>query len=308
MPSLFKDAKNQSKRLKMYIYGESGTGKTVTSLHFPNCAVIDLERGTDHYDTAFDFQSLQTSDVDEVSKAVDELIADPGDRKTLVIDPFTVYWELLQEKHQKRLRVKKGNANYALQPLDYKLIKNELKSFINKLLAVDLNIIITARAKTEYSNDASEFMKVIGIKPDGPKEVPYLFDVVIELSKQADNTRIAKVVKDRTNKLPESFEFTYHKLVEFFGIKELEREPVMLKGIQELDKLSNRNTTIIFNGKETKTAGITADTLSKISDAISDKDEAKIKEKLNEDYSVQSLLDLREDEAQLFLKDITNAL
>jgi hypothetical protein len=176
------------------------------------------------------------------------------------------------------------------------------------LLAVDLNIIVTARAKVEYSNDTSEFMKVIGLKPDGPKEAPHMFDVVLELTKQADNTRVVKVIKDRTNKLPETFEFTYAKLVEYFGQKELEREPVMLKGLQELDRLSNRGTVIIFQDREIKTAGITAVTLTKINDAIIGQDESKIKEKLNEDYSVQSLLDLKEDEAQLFLRDITNTL
>jgi hypothetical protein len=91
--------------------------KTVTSLHFPNPAVIDLERGTDYYDSAFNFEVLQTTDIDEVNNAIDELIKDPRDRKTLVIDPFTVYWDQLQDKHQKRLRVKKGNPNYVLQPL-----------------------------------------------------------------------------------------------------------------------------------------------------------------------------------------------
>ena len=292
----------------MYIYGETGTGKTVTALHFPSPAVIDLERGTDFYSDPFDFVRIQTNDWDETVKAVDELITDPGDVKTLVIDPFTVAWEILQDKHLKRLRVKKNNPNYTLQPLDYKLIKGDLKSFVNKLLAVDLNIIITARSKPEYSSDSGEFMKILGQKPDGPKEIPYLFDVVLELSKQADNTRMAKVVKDRTNKLPETFEFTYHKLVEYFGLKDLERAPVVLRGLQELDKLANRNTTIKFDGKDLKTAGITADTLTAIKDAIADMDETKIKEKLNDDYSVQSLLDLREDEAQLFLKDITNAL
>ena len=219
-----------------------------------------------------------------------------------------MYWELLQDKHLKRLRVKKGNPNYTLQPLDYKLIKSELKGFINKLLAVDLNIIATARTKPEYANDQGEFMKVIGNKPDGPKELPYLFDVVLELTKGSDNVRFAKVIKDRTNSLPEEgFEFTYQKMVEYFGLKNLEREPVALRGLQELDRMLNRNTIVVFQDKEVKTAGVTGVTLVAITDAMDGMDENKIKEKLNDDYSVQSLLDLREDEAQLFLKDLKSA-
>jgi hypothetical protein len=285
------------------------TGKTVTSLCFPSPAVIDLEDGTQFYDTAFKFVSLRTQDIDAINDAIDELIKDPTGVKTLVIDPFTVYWELLQEKHLKRLRVKKGNPNYVLQPLDYKAIKNELRGFINKLMAVDLNIIVTARSKPEYANDTGDFMKVVGRKPDGPKELPFLCDVVLELIKNESNTRTAIVIKDRTNKLPqEPFEFTYQKMTEYFGLKDLEREPVILRGLQELDRLQNRNTTIVYEGKDTKTAGITAETLALITAEIADTNEHVIKEKLNDDYSVVSLLDLREDEAQLFLKDITNKL
>ena len=38
--SLLKKASEEPVRLKMYVYGESGTGKTVTALHFPNPVVI----------------------------------------------------------------------------------------------------------------------------------------------------------------------------------------------------------------------------------------------------------------------------
>lgn len=307
--SKFKKAKDEPKRLKLFIYGESGTGKTVTALHFPGPAVIDLEKGTDHYADKFDMVRLQTTDTDEIIKAVDELIADPSGVKTLVIDPFSIFWESLQDKHLKRMRVKKGNPNYVLQALDYKPIKNDLKSFINKLLAVDLNIIITARSKAEYSTDAGDFMKVIGVKPDAPKELPYMFDTCLELSIQPDGKRFAKVIKDRTNKLPmEPFEFDYHKLVEYLDMKDLQREPVKLRGLQELDRIANRTTNITFEGKEIKTAGVTAKTLSEIKELISSMKEEDVINKLNDDYSVQSLLDLREDEAQLFLRDITNAL
>jgi hypothetical protein len=293
----------------MYIFGDSGVGKTVTSLHFPAPAVIDLEKGTDFYADNFDFVRLQTNDIEEITKAIDELIADPSGVKTLVIDPFTIYWDLIQEKHLKRLKVKKGNPNYVLQPIDYKAIKNELKSIVNKLIAVDLNIIVTARSKPEYASDTGEFMKVIGVKPDGPKELPFLFDVVLQLNVDDDGVRKATVIKDRTNRLPlEPFEFTYHKMIEFLDIKDLEREPVVLRGLQELDRMSNRNTTITFEGKEIKTAGITAETLTAIKEAVTGLNENDIREKLNDDYSVQSFLDLREDEAKLLLKDLTNTL
>ena len=53
--SLFTQAEKESKRLKMYIFGESGTGKTVTSLKFPSPVMIDAEKGSDFYGSEFDF-------------------------------------------------------------------------------------------------------------------------------------------------------------------------------------------------------------------------------------------------------------
>lgn len=289
----------------MYIYGIHGTGKTVTSLHFPNPAVIDLDGGTDWYASAFQFEKLRTSDVDKVFQAVDGLIADPGDFKTLVIDSFTKFGELLTEKHLKRLRVKKGNPQYTFQPVDYKIIKADLKAFINKLLALDMNIIATAQIKNLYSQDTGEFMKVIGSEPDGPKDAPYLFDVVLELSFGPNDTRIATVKKDRTNTLPATFEFNYQELVKHFGIKDLERAPVKLRAEAVLNQVANRNVKIKVGNKELLSAGVTGDTLTKLMKLTSSMSEVALKDKLNEDYSVQSLLDLREDEAQMLVSDLT---
>jgi len=44
-----------------------------------------------------------------------------------------------------------------------------------------MNVIVTARSATLYSQE--EFMKILGTKPDGPKDLPYMFDVVLELTK-----------------------------------------------------------------------------------------------------------------------------
>lgn len=291
----------------MYIYGVHGTGKTVTSLNFPEPSVIDFDGGTDWYTRVFKFKRLRTTDIDQATVAIDELIKDPNGTKTVVIDSLTKYWELLQEKHLKRLRVKKGNPGYTFQPIDYKAIKGDVKSFINKLLALDLNIIATAQSKNVYSQDSGEFMKVVDTEPDGPKEAPYLFDVVLELVMGPNDTRIAKVKKDRTNTLPKEFEFTYQKLTEFFGIKELEREPVKLRAEQILNALANRNFKIKFNGKELLTAGVTAVTLSGLVEATKSVNEGELRDKLNEEYSVQSLLDLREDEARMLLNELTTA-
>ena len=120
--SLFTKAEKIPKRLKMYIYGETGTGKTVTSLHFPNPAVIDTERGTEYYGEFFDFQKIETNDPDEANQAIDELLKEPNGFKTLVVDPFTALYDGILDQQVSKMRVKSGNPNYQIQPLDYKHI------------------------------------------------------------------------------------------------------------------------------------------------------------------------------------------
>jgi hypothetical protein len=303
---LFKPATPEQRRLKLYVYGPSGVGKTITALNFPDPAVLDTDGGTAWYTQHFKFKRLQTTDVDEIHKAVDELIVDPSGVKTLVIDSFTKYYEFLVEKHIKRLRVKKGNPQYTLQPVDYKGIKGDLRSFINKLLALDLNIIATAQIKPVYSQGEGEFMKILGYEPDSHKDIPYLFDIVLELNFGPGDIRMAKVIKDRTNTLPKEFEFTYQSMVQAMGAKELEREAVQLRTEQNLNKVSNRILAINLNGKKILTAGVTEDTLKALLETIKTIkiNENDLRDKLNDDYSVTSLLDLREDEARLLLNSL----
>jgi len=299
---LFTKAEPRAERLKMYIYGEAGTGKTITSLHFPSTAVIDTERGTDHYGRYFDFNRIQTVDPDIVHQAIDELLQDSNGVKTFVVDSFTSLYDSILDKQVTRMKMKTGNPHYSIQPLDYKFIKAEVKSLVQKMLALDMNVIVTARSKVLYSQE--EFMKPIGTTPDGPKELPYMFDIVLELT-TTDNIHNATVVKDRTNKLPPTFEFTYKALTDFIGIEGLERDPVVFEQQRRLDERVGRTVEVQFNGEKIKTAGVSGVTLTKLKKAFKTIDAAIIAEKLKADYMAASVLDLKEDEGQLLLQDIT---
>jgi len=291
----------------MLIYGPSGIGKTTFALHFPSPAVVDGERGTDFYGGKFDFERIQTSDHIIVSQAIDELMENPRDRKTFIIDPYTKIDESIVLGHLKRMRIKNNNPNYSLQPLDFKAIKEERKLFINKLLSLDMNIIVTAPDKKEYSTADGEFMKVIGTGPDVPKEVPFMFDINLQAFMGDDGvTRMLRVDKDRSMLLPEEFEMSYDTLVNIIGVEGLERSAEKKVQKETMDKMSGRNISIVFNGNNMLTAGITADQLASINGLISNLDQNKVQQTLLDDYAVNSFLDLREDEAQLFIETLEN--
>ena len=304
--SLFEKAANKGTRLKMYIYGDTGTGKTVTSLHFPNPAIIDTERGSEHYGDKFKFHRLDTSEPKGINQALDELLKDPVNFKTLIIDSFSNVWDKIQDIQLSRMKVKTGNPGYVIQPIDYKTMNAEVRGIVHKLLALDLNIIVTAKSKLLYSTDKSEFMQVIGTQPDGPKGLPYMFDTVLELIKADDGTRKAITHKDRTNSLPPEFEFNYQEMVKYLGIEGLEREPVVFNQQEALDDLSHRTTDVTFQGNVIKTAGITEKSLKTLSDIVTRLGKDVVMSKLKSDYLVDSFLDLKDDEAGLFIRDLDN--
>ena len=123
--SPFQRAGSRNNRLKLFLWGDSGVGKTTLALQFCNPVVIDLEAGTELYGEAFTFDVLHATTADEVMEAVDWLLKNRHDYRTLVIDPITIYWDALQKKWSDIfLRRNKGSKGYRhefydLQPKDW---------------------------------------------------------------------------------------------------------------------------------------------------------------------------------------------
>ena len=140
------------RRLKMLLWGDTGSGKTTAAIQFPRPAVIDLEGGTEHYGRDFPFDVLKATTADEIAAAVDWLLTHDHDYRTLVIDPITLYWDALQKKYSdiflRRNKGSKGHRNeyYAMQAKDWMTIKAEHKELVRKLIQLDMNVIVTARS------------------------------------------------------------------------------------------------------------------------------------------------------------------
>lgn len=303
----FQKPTESKKRLKALVYGPTGCGKTITGLQFPNPAVIDGERGTEHYGDHFNYVVDYTSSCDALMSNVSDLMEDPGDIKTLMIDPMTAFMDNLQTSWTRKLQLKKGNPDYELQPADHGPLKQRRKEIIDKILSLDMNIVCTAKIKAKYKKVGSNFMTPDGWKPDLPEEVPYMFDTIIRIEISEDGeTRIAHCEKDRTNKLPKTFEFTYDQMVEYLGIDSLTRDVDLEYTKNKLDEEKKRLHEITYQGQKIKTAGITEDTMTKIlkSAEEADIDEDGLKKMLQEQFSYPSLLDLKEDEGKFLINYI----
>ena len=227
-PDPFKKATPTGKRLKLFLWGDTFTGKTTLALQFPGVSVIDMERGTDHYAEHYSYNVKQTTNWDEMVDTIRWLATQPHDYRTLVIDPFTVAWESLMDKwNEIFLRRNKSSKGYkfeyySLQPLDRQSINAEARQFLRLLLTLDMNVILIARAKPQYAE--GEFMKKVGDTFDAERRLPYLFDSIVQLYKDEHDRHLAYATKDRTRKLPqEPFEVSYALLEQLFGKENLAR-------------------------------------------------------------------------------------
>ena len=229
MSQWFRAAKPSNRRHKILIWGLSGSAKTKSALEFPGCAYIDNHGSAEKYESAYPqhlfFGSVSEPPTpDNTMAAVTSLLSDPGDRRTLVLDDITTYWDQVQGKWSKlflsRLPKSPGHHAefYTFQPSDWQHPKRELRSLIRRMIAIDVNVVIVARAQKEYAGEGGNFMKVVGEIFAGEKNMVYEFDYVfqfIHVPGEGGGKYTAIVHKQRVTPgekpMPESFEFTIDK-------------------------------------------------------------------------------------------------
>jgi hypothetical protein len=204
-----------TKRLKLFMFGPAGVGKTTAAIQFPNSYIIDCERGSENYDklvTASGSVVFQTTDIHEVVQEVKSLLTIPHDYRTLVIDPITPIYNDLLEKCEAQVGADFGRH--------YGAANKTMKRLANLIMALDMNVVITAHAKTEYGQNFSK----LGYTFDGWRQLDYWFDLVIELGKKGKK-RMAKVAKTRLEQFPDDdvFEWSYEAIKQRYGAEMLEK-------------------------------------------------------------------------------------
>ncbi|HEX2971510.1 MAG TPA: AAA family ATPase [Tepidisphaeraceae bacterium] len=223
-----------TKRLKLFMFGPAGVGKTTAAIQFPNSYVIDAERGTENYDqlvTQSGSVVFQTTDIHEVIQEVKALLTEKHDFRTLVIDPITPLYNDLLDKCETQVGADFGRH--------YGAANKTMKRLANLIMALDMNVVITAHAKAEYGANFSK----LGYTFDGWRQLDYWFDLVVELTKKGKK-RMAKVVKTRVASFPDEdvFEWSYQAIRSRYDVGMLEKEaqamqlaaPEQVREIKEL--------------------------------------------------------------------------
>jgi len=205
-----------TKRLKLFMFGPAGVGKTTAAIQFPNSYIIDCERGAENYDkiiAASNSVVYQTTDIQDVIAEVKSLLTEKHEYRTLVIDPITTVYNDLLDKCETQVGADFGRH--------YGAANKQMKRLANLIMALDMNVVITAHAKAEYGQNFAK----IGYTFDGWRQLDYWFDLVVELTKKGKK-RMAKVVKTRIDRFPddEVFEWSYDAIRRRCDVDILERE------------------------------------------------------------------------------------
>lgn len=201
-------------RLKVFAWGEPGTGKSRLGLSFPKPLVADLENSTGLYAGEFDFlratrqvtladgarydykpHQLVYALVQQIKKGLY-----PG-VETLVIDPITDYMDALEAALIEKMAAKGVNIatmSGMAKAKAYSELNDAIRGELEKLLALPLHVVFVCRAKNLWGTNAQGKMDVIGRQPDCKEIVPYLADVVLRMERGG----AAVVEKGRLAALP----------------------------------------------------------------------------------------------------------
>lgn len=225
----------KEKRLKMFVYGQAGVGKTLCALQFPDSYIIDTERGTENYASIINKSNsvvLQSFLPDEIEAELRQLLTTKHNYKTLIIDPVTQIYNSIQEKWTKRFEsYAKTTKESDLQDFGMRYwpkVKGEFKRIQRMLLSLDMNLIIIAHQKDVYGNNFSK----LGTTFDSMKGDDYFFDLIFQIIKKGDK-RIAITIKERSeigkNKFPDEFEWSYANFLKYFGKEIIEKTAIPVK-------------------------------------------------------------------------------
>jgi hypothetical protein len=210
--SCFKKVEETKSGLKILGFGESGSGKTIFALSFPESAAVDAEDGMGHYKKKYPnlkyiFNTTSAEDVEDALEEIEESLC--NEIKTFIVDSETKIYENLQlgglNVAEKRARLKAQSVDDAAMSQrewgKLKLISKRIQATKLMLASKGINIISIAQQKDIKEKKGDNWITV-GHAPDTAKAFEYDYDIVIRFytiknDKNEDEYK-GEILKDRT--------------------------------------------------------------------------------------------------------------
>lgn len=239
-------------RLKMFMFGEAGVGKTTAALQFEKAYVIDSERGAGNYAALMAERGsvlFQTTSMDDVIDEVRALLSEKHEFRTLIIDPITPLYAGIVDEAEQELARKDPTKDPTAYGRHYAHANKKMRRLIDLIFRLDMTVIVTSHAKPEYGDD----MRKLGVIPDAWKKASYVFDLELHMYRQGKAVgapRRAKVTKTRIAGFPDQddFEWSYGEFVSRYGKDILEREAVAveLASAEQVAAITDLMTKVIL--------------------------------------------------------------
>jgi hypothetical protein len=224
--------------IKMLLWGEAGSGKTRLALSFDRPLVADLEHGSHHYAAEFGHWMASPKDtglnpVELVEQLAAEIAAGAyPDRKTLVIDPATIWIDAVELDWQRKKGINNmGDLQGMKKAAAYAAMKEHIEAQVMKLVNLDMNVVFIARQKNVWTK-TPEGMAPTGKTYDGRDSLEYLTDIVINIKRGGT----AEVQKSRLAYLDPTIKLVkFHDLAALLGSgSQVERvEPIAKPAVSE---------------------------------------------------------------------------
>lgn len=192
MSTIFHEARPQSAYLKLGIYGEAGSGKTMTSTrvaiglhaHIKSDKPIffmDTETGSDFVhdkiaaETGFPLQVAKTRAFADLLVAIDEI----PEGSILIIDSITHYWNELIESYLKKYQ------KMRLTLKDWQLLKAMWREYADRYINSKLHIIVAGRSADKWADvedeDGAKELRKVGTKMRAETEFSYEPSLLVEM-------------------------------------------------------------------------------------------------------------------------------
>lgn len=234
----------ERKRLKIFLYGASGSWKTMTSIQFPSPYLIDCERGAENEQYVDALRKaggvyLHTSDLAEITEQVQALMHEKHPYKTLIVDPLTVAYNEACDSQAATLAARDGGDGMEFGR--HKKVPDQMvRRLVGMMYRLDMNVVITSHEKIAYKKVGNSF-EVVGSTFDCFNKLDYMFDLVLATEKRGQE-RVAIVKKSRHLAFPEgeAFPLSYGAVAERYGRDVLERgaEPIALATPEQVARLT----------------------------------------------------------------------
>lgn len=190
--SLFQKATKTQSKLRLALYGVSGSGKTYSALAIASglggrVAMIDTERGSaSKYADRFDFDTLDMQPPFSPAAYVNAIkSAEAAGYDILIIDSLTHAWSgsggALEMVDNAAKRSQSNNTYFA-----WRDITPQHNALIDAITSSRCHIIATMRSKVEYvieKNDkGKDSPRKVGLAPIQRDGMEYEFDIVAEMN------------------------------------------------------------------------------------------------------------------------------